>query len=115
MFNIYLDDVREAPEDYVRVKTVEECQMLLANNPGKVYVLSLDNDLGEPGIDKEGRSIPFWIAEQNTYYGLNLWPCAIRIHSANAPARLYMEGVLTRYGCYRWDVNESAFIDDSRF
>jgi hypothetical protein len=115
MFSIYLDDLREGPDDYVRVTTVEQCQTLLLNNPGKVYVLSLDNDLGEPGLDKEGRSIPYWIVEQNLYYGLNLWPAAIRIHSANPVARDYMAGVINRYGCYRYDANESAFIDDSRF
>jgi len=115
MFSIYLDDVREAPEDYVRVTTVEQCCMLLANNPGRVDVLSLDNDLGEPGIDKEGRSIPYWIEEQSLYYGINLWPRMIRIHSANPVAREYMMGVISRYGPYRYDANESAFIDDSRF
>ena len=89
--------------------------MLLANNPGKVDVLSLDNDLGEPGFDKEGRIIPFSIAERAMLGWGNLWPRMIRIHSANPVARDYMKGVIERYGCYRWDANESAFIDDSRF
>ena len=37
--NVYLDDVRNAPEGFVLVKTVEECKELLLNN--KVNILFL--------------------------------------------------------------------------
>jgi hypothetical protein len=115
MFSIYLDDVRSPPDDgYVLTKTVEDCTTLLRDNRGNVDVLSLDNDLGEPGIDKEGRAVVLWIVEQTEFCGVSFWPRMIRIHSANPVARDYMAGVIERYGCFRYDHNESAFVDDSR-
>lgn len=41
---IYLDDIREAPEGWIRTMTVDATFELLKYN--KVEALSLDNDLG---------------------------------------------------------------------
>lgn len=92
--NIFLDDCRETPEGFNRTYTVEETIALLekCRDEGiEVNILSLDNDLGE-GM-KEGRKVVDFL---DRYHFLNNFPLPreVRIHSSNAPARMYMEAVL---------------------
>lgn len=83
---VYLDDLRDEPEGWVRTHTVEETIALLET--GNVSDLSLDNDLGE-GI-KEGYKVLDWIEEQ-VYADPNFpIPARISIHSANPVARQRM-------------------------
>lgn len=66
--NLYLDDSRDCPKDFVLAKTIEEAIYYLKNF--KVNILSLDHDLG---IDKNGKLLPTgydlvkYICENNIY------------------------------------------------
>jgi hypothetical protein len=85
--NIYLDDERETPQGYYRTYSVEETIELIKSNNGKIYCLSLDNDLGV-GI-REGREVLNWIEEQAFNNTLLPIPFII-IHSQNSSAVDYM-------------------------
>jgi ABC-type uncharacterized transport system fused permease/ATPase subunit len=50
---VWLDDLREAPQGWVHVRSPEEAIALLRS--GKVEELSLDHDLGL--VDQNGREI----------------------------------------------------------
>jgi len=76
---IYLDDLREAPEGWIRVHTYEEA--VAALKTGKVEQISLDNDLG---TELEGYDVAKWIEQQT--FDSNFRPPKIWIHSANPVA-----------------------------
>ncbi len=78
--NIYLDDDRQTPDGYIRTYTVEDTIDLIKSNNGKVYRVSLDNDLGV-GV-REGREVMKWIEEQAFHNTLLPIPYLI-IHSGN--------------------------------
>ncbi|WP_022792144.1 cyclic-phosphate processing receiver domain-containing protein [Marinococcus halotolerans] len=73
--NIFLDDVRQSPENHVLVKTAEECMRLLQNT-ADVSHLSLDHDLGTKYFN--GFSVVLYLLEKQ------IIPSKITIHSANA-------------------------------
>ena len=95
--NIYLDDVRDTPEGFVRTYTVGQTCDLLRENAGNVETLSLDNDLGIDGWEEEGRFVIYWLAEREALEGKNYWPKSICIHSANPVAREWMTAMVNRY------------------
>jgi hypothetical protein len=80
---VYLDDVREAPDGWVRTHTPSETiELLLA---GKVRELSLDHDLGLDTAESEqtGYSVLSWLEAEIAH---ERWPFPlpqITIHSAN--------------------------------
>lgn len=88
--NIYLDDERPTPKDFIRTYTVEETIKLIEEND--VFILSLDNDLGFPGQpDKEGYQVVRWLEERHHPNNPNRVPmkrCPENIvpHSANPRA-----------------------------
>ena len=86
---LYLDDEREAPEGWVRVRWPEEAIELLKT--GQVTDLSLDHDLGD---DERGTGydVVLWI-EEAVATGAFVPPRMV-VHSANAPARAKMEAEL---------------------
>ena len=88
---VYLDDGREAPEGWVRVRWPEEAIELLKT--GQVTDLSLDHDLGD---DERGTGydVVLWI-EEAVATGAFVPPRMV-VHSANAPARAKMEAGLER-------------------
>ena len=88
---IYLDDEREAPEGWIRVRWPEEAIELLKT--GKVTDLSLDHDLGDDVRDT-GYDVVLWI-EKAVAMG-SFVPPRLAVHSANAPARAKMEAGLER-------------------
>ena len=90
--NIYLDDLRDAPGCFVRTFTVEETIDLLKKHNGNIGILSLDNDLGEHLA--EGRKVIDWIDEQVHEDPNYVLPDIIEVHSANGPARRYMDSVV---------------------
>jgi hypothetical protein len=96
MINIYLDDLRPAPEGFILAKNVKECQNLIINNRGKVNILSLDHDLGE---GKTGYDFTKWLAFYNGKmgYGENLFPNKIFLHTANPVGRANMYQLLEHY------------------
>ena len=89
---VYLDDLREAPDGWVRVKTAHDSIELLKSL--KVEEISLDHDLGDEKINGSGYDVLLWIEEK--VYTENLKPPKIKIHSANVSARLRMESALRK-------------------
>ena len=88
---LFLDDEREAPEGWVRVRWPGEVIELLMT--GQVTDLSLDHDLGD---DKRGTGydVVLWI-EEAVATG-SFVPPRIVVHSANVPARAKMEAGVDR-------------------
>ena len=88
---LFLDDEREAPMGWVRVRWPEEAIELLKT--GRVTDLSLDHDLGD---DERGTGydVVRWIEEAVATGGFV--PPRIAVHSANAPARAKMEAGVER-------------------
>lgn len=117
--NIYLDDVRNTPEDWVRCYKIEEVQEYLRQ--GNVTNLSLDHDLGasylcencyDMGNENEdcvddcnckchlveflrvptGYDLCKWMAEND------VWPqYKPTVHSANPVGRVNMQSIIDRY------------------
>lgn len=82
---VFLDDVRSAPEGWVRAFWPEEVIHLLSTE--LVTELSLDHDLGD---DERGTGydVLHWLEEQVIMRGFR--PPSIKVHSANPPARIRM-------------------------
>lgn len=89
--NLYLDDVREAPCGWVRVRSVNAAKSLLSL--GKVIHLSLDHDLGDfAKYGGDGYELVKWMAEMGN------WPIGeITVHSMNPVGRQNMQAVIDRY------------------
>ena len=83
---LYLDDEREAPEGWVRVRWPEEAIELLKT--GHVTEVSLDHDLGDDEHGS-GYDVVLWIEEAVARGGFV--PPRIEVHSANPPARAKMD------------------------
>jgi hypothetical protein len=76
---VWLDDVRPAPEGWVRAYTAGEAIALL--EAGYVVEISLDHDLGDQATCGTGYDVATWIEEQVALHAFE--PPAIGIHSAN--------------------------------
>ena len=87
---IYLDDIRDAPEGWTKVETVEMAIQLL--KMGDVEEISLDHDLGENR--KTGYEVAKWIEKQVITKGFI--PPVIFIHSANPVGRKNIEAAIKR-------------------
>ncbi|HEX5582349.1 cyclic-phosphate processing receiver domain-containing protein [Gaiella sp.] len=87
---VFLDDLRDAPEGWVRTRSPEETIALLET--GEVTELSLDHDLGldTPERERTGYTVLAWLERE---IGEGRWRFElprIAIHSANPPGRLRM-------------------------
>ena len=71
MTKIWLDDNRQAPKNWLWVKTAQEAIDAIAKY--KPTHVSLDNDLGDISIVGEGYHVAQFI-EQGAYYGI-VHPC----------------------------------------
>jgi hypothetical protein len=88
---VWLDDLREAPPGWVRVRTPEEAIALLET--GEVTEMSLDHDLGLLDGERErtGYDVLLWL-EREVAEGRWVSPLPeIRVHSANPVGRARME------------------------
>lgn len=87
--NVFLDDLRPAPEGWVRVLWPDEAIALLKT--GEVTHLSLDHDLGD---DRRGTGydVLLWIEEAVAVNGFRA--PEIIIHSANPAARQRMAAAI---------------------
>jgi len=96
MVNIYLDDYRSAPDGFILVKTVKECQKLIKEHKGNINILSLDHDLGE---GKTGYDLVKWLSFYNGKkgYGENYFPKEIYLHTMNPVGRMNMNQLLEHY------------------
>lgn len=88
---LYVDDMRQAPEGWVSVKTAQEAIEILKT--GAVEELSLDHDLGaeENGT---GYNVLLWIEAAVGERGFV--PPILHIHTANPPAHDKMTQALNR-------------------
>lgn len=89
---VYLDDVRQAPEGWVLVKTPKEMIDLISKN--KVDIISLDHDLGDDKNIGTGYDVLLYI-EEALYTNkedifLPFGVPKILLHTANPVARKRM-------------------------
>lgn len=89
MFNLYLDDIRNPPNDrengYVIVRKYNPCIHLINNNPNSIEFMSLDHDLGDfsgqDGREMTGYDVLLWM--EKNLDKITLPPKGIMVHSAN--------------------------------
>jgi hypothetical protein len=101
---VWLDDVRQAPDGWVHVKTPEEAIELLSS--GKVEEISLDHDLGLATSEGErtGYDVVLFLEEALATGAWNHAVPLILIHSANPVGWRRMEQA----------INSIRRLDDSR-
>ncbi len=86
---VYLDDEREPPEGWTRVRRPAEAIALLET--GDVAELSLDHDLGDDA-QGTGYDVLLWIEKAVATRGFRA--PRLKIHSANVSARQKMEAAI---------------------
>ena len=91
---IWLDDIRPAPEGYVRAHSVNEAIVLIeqAENDGEdIELIDCDHDLGDYFPDGgDGIKLLDWLCERQTYY-------PIALHTANPVGRDNMLRLIKRH------------------
>ncbi len=98
---VYLDDIRMAPDGWVRTWWPEEVIALLKT--GAVTEISLDHDLGDilntprGGKERTGYDVLLWLERAVIVEGFK--PPVIHIHTANPVAEERMK--ITRENIYR--------------
>lgn len=88
---VYLDDEREAPDGWIRTKTVTETLDLLET--GQVTHLSLDHDLGDDSSIGTGYTVLIWL-ERQVQEGKLRAPESMQVHSMNPVGRHRMEAAI---------------------
>lgn len=90
---IWLDDIRSAPEGFIRCKSVNETirLILMSENTEQIEVIDCDHDLGDYANDG-GDAIKLldWLAARETYYH-------IKLHTMNPVGRDNMLRLIQRY------------------
>lgn len=94
--NIWLDDLRTAPEGFIWEKSVEGVMHRIMFSQGNCHIsiLSLDNDLGEN--QPEGYKVLDELEMLKFNYPNFSLPDEIRVHSANPVARKRMQQVIDK-------------------
>ncbi len=95
MINLFLDDCRDAPSNFVIARNVNDALYILANC--KVNILSLDHDLGDnqpTGYDLVKVIVESWTQSGDKIYS---YPKEIYLHTANGVGRDNMFKLLERY------------------
>ena len=91
---IWLDDVRNAPEGYIHVHSVNEAKNLiiqLEQTNQKIDLLNLDHDLGDYARDGgDGIKLVDWLAETGRHY-------PIKLHTMNPVGRDNMQRIIDKY------------------
>lgn len=87
---VWLDDVRPAPEGWVRAYTAHEAITLL--EVGGIVEVSLDHDLGDGATCGTGYDVVVWIEEAVATRGFRA--PVMRIHSANVVGRQRMTAAI---------------------
>ena len=92
--NIWLDDIRPAPNGYVWVKSVNQAKrMIIAAEMSyeEIFELNLDHDLGDyAGDGGDAICLVRWLAETERYY-------FIKLHTQNVVGRENMQALIDRY------------------
>jgi hypothetical protein len=89
---VWLDDVRQAPEGWVHVRSPEDVIQLLQS--GEVQEISLDHDLGlfdQDGREVTGYDVLTWLENELGLGRATFNAPTIHIHSANAAVYIRME------------------------
>lgn len=87
---IWLDDLREAPEGYVHIKSVNEAKDFIMQH-SDIELLDLDHDLGDFAKDG-GDAIELlkWLIETGR-------TCPVKLHTMNPVGRQNMQALIDRY------------------
>ena len=92
--NIWLDDIREAPTNFIHVRSVNKAKSLilkLENDDIKIDCLDLDHDLGDYASDGgDAIKLVLWLAETERFY-------PIKLHTMNPVGRANMQAIIDRY------------------
>lgn len=86
MKKLWLDDLRQEPEGWIRAKTASQAIMLLAT--GAFGEVSLDHDLGHD-LAGDGYQVISWLEEQ-IEEDPSFYIPIIKIHTSNPGARIKM-------------------------
>lgn len=107
---LFVDDVRQAPDGWMVVRTIDEAKLQLSRDD--IEAVSLDHDMGAcPTCEAEGKSVGDMLTPETTYahwcphasdgYGLVMWmienhrlPKEIRVHSMNPVGKARMIAAL---------------------
>ena len=92
--SLWLDDIREAPADFIRTRSVYEAEMLIecAEEFGiEIAKIDCDHDLGQYApLGGDGIKLIDWLAERKTFY-------RIALHTMNPVGRENMQREIDRY------------------
>jgi len=97
MINLFLDDIRNCPDNFILVKTVSQLIYKLdelKELDQEVNIISLDHDLGEN--EPTGYDFVKYLIESGNY-DPSVYPKQIFLHTANGVGRDNMFKLLERY------------------
>ncbi len=92
---LFLDDIREAPKGWIKVRWPDEAIGLLKT--GKVTEISLDHDLGN---DKKGTGYDVILWIEKSVVLNNFKPPIILIHSSNISAKIKMLAAIEKINSF---------------
>lgn len=97
-FDIWLDDVRTAPDGFTMCRSVGECIMLIEYAKSRnipIDIIDCDHDLGDYApLGGDGIKLIEYLAESGKKY-------KIALHTANPVGRANMQAIIERYDiCY---------------
>ena len=89
---LWIDDVREAPDGYKWIHSVDEAKYIISLYNNKIDLIDIDHDAGDYAFDG-GDYIKFldWLEETGRNY-------PIRIHSQNPVGVQNMRAIIKRNG-----------------
>ena len=108
-WKIWLDDIRESPQDYIWCRSVNECkkQIELCEALEGVELLDIDHDLGEYSSDGgDGIALIDWLAKRDTMY-------PIALHTQNPVGRNNMLRAIESYYRHKNKREEQVMPFDS--
>ena len=99
LYQIWLDDIRHAPEGYMWFKSVNDAKSFIESKKDNscVFILDLDHDLGEYAYDG-GDAIKLieWLLWEG-YHEMNWIKFTFNIHTMNPVGRQNMQALIDRY------------------
>lgn len=105
---IFLDDVRDTPDGYVRAYSYNDAIRLLRRYRGRVEHMSFDHDLGlidETGhwnnLAPSGYDVLCWIENHVACGDKKVAPATMSIHSANPVGRANMQRAIASIDRFR--------------
>ena len=93
LVKIWLDDIRDAPNDYIHVRSVNNAKFVINQliERGYEIELDLDHDLGDYASDGgDAIYLVRWLAENEIYP-------AVKLHTMNPVVRENMQAIIDRY------------------